>query len=296
MMFMMQWQDFIVTKTRLTRLQLYLPQLPDGLDGLRIFQFGDLHTWGFRAPEKHLYEFLRRESYDLLIVSGDLCYPHSAKLWNAESVTYWDGKIKMIHRTYVAPEVTRALDVCRKLFADLHPPLGIFAVQGNHDPYYLMHGLSKIGLQVLDNSTCQLQTKSNVSFNLCGIRCRNRKLADVPAALASLEPHRFTIAVSHYPEYAEALAAGGADLILSGHTHGGQVCLPNGRALMTHSQTGTKYLAGLEWIGPHAVYITRGVGSSLLPFRIFCPPEVVHITLFKGDANRSIINNNDEEN
>jgi predicted MPP superfamily phosphohydrolase len=287
---MIRWQDFIVTKARLTRVQLYLPHLPDGLDGLRIFQFGDLHTWGFRAPEKHLYEFLRRESYDLLIVSGDLCYPHSVRLWNAESVTYWNGRIKMIRRTYVAPEVTRALDVCRKLFTDLNPPLGIFAIQGNHDPYYLMQGLSKMGVQVLNNTTCQLQTKHNESFHLCGLRCRNRKLADVPAALVSLEPHRFTIAVSHYPEYAEALAAGGVDLIFCGHTHGGQVCLPNGRALMTHSQIGRKFLTGLERIGSSAVYTTRGMGSSLLPFRVFCPPEVVLLTLYKGDAKRTIIN------
>jgi len=279
---MIRWQDFIVTKARLTRVQLYLPQLPNGLDGLRIFQFGDLHTWGFRAPEKHLYELLRRESYDLLIISGDLCYPHSVRLWNAESVTYWDGRLKMIHRTCVAPEVTRALDVCRKLFTDLNPSLGIFAIQGNHDPIYLMQGLSNLGVQVLANTNCRLKTKTSACFNLCGIRCRNRKQADVPAALAALEPNRFTIAVSHYPEYAEALAAGGVDLILCGHTHGGQVCLPNGRALMTHSQTGKKYLVGLERIGPSVVYTTRGVGSSLLPFRVFCPPEVVHLTLRKA--------------
>ena len=293
---MIRWQDMIVTKARLTRVELYLPQLPNGLDGLRIFQFGDLHTWGFRAPEKRLYNLLQRESYDLLIVSGDLCYPHSIRFWNADQVTYWDGRIKMIRRAYVAPEVTRALDVCRKLFADLNPSLGIFAIQGNHDPYYLMQGLSKLGVQVLDNTTSQLKTKHNVSFNLCGIRCRNRNLADVPAALASLELHRFTIAVSHYPEYAEALAAGGADLILCGHTHGGQVCLPNGEPVFTHSYTGKKYLYGLERIGSCAVYTTRGIGSSLLPFRIFCPPEAVHITLFKGDANRSIIDKDDKEN
>ena len=293
---MIRWQDFIVTKARLTRVQLYLPQLPDGLEGLRIFQFGDLHTWGFRAPEKHLYELLRREPHDLLIISGDLCYPHTIPLWNADRVTSWDGRIKMVRQTFVAPEVTRALDVCRKLFTDLNPSLGIFAVQGNHDPVYLMQGLHHLGVQVLANKNCRLKTKTDVCFNLCGICCRNRKLGDVPAALATLAPNCFTIAVSHYPEYAEVLAAGAADLILCGHTHGGQVCLPNGRALMTHSQTGKKYLAGLERIGSSAVYTTSGVGSSLLPFRIFCPPEVVHITLFKGDANRSIINNNDEEN
>ena len=281
---MIRWQDFIVTKARLTRVQLYLPQLPDGLDGLRIFQFGDLHTWGFRTPEKHLYNLLRREQYDLLIISGDLCYPHTIQFWNADRAISWDGRIKMVRRTFVAPEVTRALDVCRKLFTDLNPSLGIFAVQGNHDPVYLMQGLHHLGVQVLANTNCRLKTKTDVCFNLCGIRCRNRKQADVPATLAALEPHRFTIVVCHYPEYAEALAAGAADLILCGHTHGGQVCLPQGRALMTHSQTGKKYLAGLKRIGPNAVYITRGVGTSLLPFRTFCPPEVVHITLKKGNS------------
>jgi len=291
---MMQWQDFIVTKARLTRVELYLPQLPDGLDGLRIFQFGDLHTWGFRGPEQHLYELLRRESYDLLIVSGDLCYPHSVRFWNSNKIILGDGILKTVCGTMVAPEVARTLEVCRKLFADLSPSLGIFAIQGNHDPIYLMQGLSKMGVQVLANTTCRLETKTNESFNLCGIRCRNRKLADVPAALATLESNCFTIAVCHYPEYAEVLAVGGADLILCGHTHGGQVCLPNGEPLFTHSYTGKKYLYGLERIGSSTVYTTRGVGSSLLPFRIFCPPEVVHLTLHKGDAKDTIVSINDE--
>lgn len=286
---MIRWQDFITTKARLTQVELYLPQLPAGMDGLRIFQFGDLHTWGFRAPEKHLYELLRRESYDLLIISGDLCYPHSIRPGNSDRVAFWDGKIKMYRRTCIAPEVTRALDVCRTLFTGLHPTLGIYAIQGNHDPGNLIQGLPHLGVNVLANANRRLSTKTDLDFNLCGIRCRNRKLADVPTALATLEPNLFTIAVCHYPEYVEILAAGGVDLILCGHTHGGQVCLPNGQPLLTHSQTGQNHLAGLEHIGPATAYITRGVGSSLLPFRIFCPPEVVHLTLHQGRSESSTV-------
>jgi len=286
---MIRWQDFITTKARLTRVELYLPQLPAGMDGLRIFQFGDLHTWGFRAPEKHLYELLRQESYDLLILSGDLCYPHSIRPGSSDRVPFWDGRIKRGRRTFIAPEVTRALDVCRTLFTDLKPALGIFAVQGNHDPICVRYGLQHWGVQMLVNTNCRLKTKTNVLFNLCGICGRNRKLADVPTTLAMLEPNCFTIAVCHYPEYVEALAAGGADLILCGHTHGGQVCLLDGRPLLTHSQTGQNHLAGLEHIGPATAYITRGVGSSLLPFRIFCPPEVVLLTLHQGQSENSTV-------
>lgn len=291
---MIRWQDFIVTKAKVTRVALSLPQLPADLDGIRIFQFGDLHTWGFRKQETHLYQLLRREKYDLLLISGDLCYPHSIPLWNPNRARHWDGKVKMYHRTCAGPEITRALEVCQTLFRDIKPSLGIFATQGNHDPAYFMQGLSKLGVQVLSNTNRKLKTKTNEEFNLCGIRCRNRKFADVPEMLLSLEPNRFTIALCHYPEYAEILSAAGVDLILCGHTHGGQVCLPNRHPLATHSQTGKKYFTGLERIGQTAVYTTRGVGSSLLPFRIFCPPEVVHITLYKADRFSSRVQHTDD--
>jgi uncharacterized protein len=281
MIFMIQWQEFKVTKPRLARVEVHLPQLPAGMDGLRIFQFGDLHTWGYRKAEHRLYELLREEEYDLLILSGDYCYPHCVRPWSSERATFWDGTIKLYRQTLNAPEVTRALGVCRTLLAGLNPPLGIFAVQGNHDPINLMQGLQNLGVRMLANTSCRLRTETNEEFNLCGIRCRNRKLADVPAALTSLEPDLFTMAICHFPEYAEVLAAGGVDLILSGHTHGGQVCLPHGEPLFTHSLTGKKYLYGLERIGKSVVYTTRGIGSSLLPFRIFCPPEAVHLTLRK---------------
>ena len=112
---MMQWQDFIVTKARLTRVELYLPQLPNGLDGLRIFQFGDLHTWGFRVSEKHLYELLRRESYDLLIVSGDLCYPHSVRFWSSNKVilAYFPVRVLLVCLATTAHHVFDFFDLSK---------------------------------------------------------------------------------------------------------------------------------------------------------------------------------------
>ena len=152
-----------------------------------------------------------------------------------------------------------------------------------------MDRIASLGVTVLANQTQRIELPGRDPFNLSGIRCYRRTTTDVCKTLLQADPQLFSICICHYPELAEPLAAGGVDLILTGHTHGGQVCLPGRRPIITHSRIGRKFATGLGAIGKARIYTTRGVGYSLLPLRIFCPPEVVRLTLRRGDpANTTI--------
>jgi len=275
-----------------TEIELYLPQLPDAMDGLRILHLSDLHTRGYGRRERKLHSWMRQNSkaYDMLIISGDFCYQWRIGNIFSENCDQTELlRIGLSRDGLVFPPRTGvAVDVCRKLLADCKPALGIYADQGNHDPDDFMVELAKLGVCVLTNETRQISLADNAgSFNLCGVQCHGRKTCDIPETLFGMDSSLFTVAVNHFPELSEPLVYAGVDLILTGHTHGGQVCLPGRRPILTHNRTGQKFAAGLERIENSYVFTSRGLGCSLLPIRTFCPPEFARITLHKGDQSKT---------
>ncbi len=274
-----------------TEIELYLPQLPDAMDGLRILHLSDLHTRGYRRREKKLHRWMREnKSYDMVIISGDFCFQWRIGNIFTENCDQTDLlRVGLTRDGLVFPPRTgAAIDVCKRLFADCEPELGIYAVQGNHDTDDFMIELAKLGVEVLANETRQIDLADNAgSFNLCGVQCHGRKTCDVAEMLFGLDTSLFTIAISHFPELSEPLVYGGADFILAGHTHGGQVCLPGRRPILTHNRTGHRFATGLERVENSYVVTSRGMGCSLLPIRTFCPPEFARITLHKGDHSKS---------
>ncbi|MBN1845700.1 MAG: metallophosphoesterase [Sedimentisphaerales bacterium] len=275
--------DIVSSTARWTHLRLDFPRLPTGLEGLRLVVLGDLHSFGWHRPERRLLSDLGRRSCDLMLCTGDICHPHRMHLFGKDRQPEWSGIQERFGCRWIAPEVTRAVEVLGRLVEAARPRLGAFAVQGNHDPALLYERLAGRQVRCLDNESLAVEIPGGGMLQLCGVRCGSRDSTDVPAALLGLSPERFTIGLCHLPELAEPLAAGGVELVLCGHTHGGQLCLPNGRPLMTHSRTGATYLRGLYHTQAGYIYVTRGVGSTLVPFRLFCPPEVVYVTLHRGD-------------
>ena len=273
---------------QLSEITLFLPQVPQFLQGLRILFFSDMHTRGFGKREKQLKEFMTQPC-DMLLCCGDSCFEPTLRFWKSGEQNNRPKSLTDKEHSFWQPKTDKALAVWKKLLEGFDCGLGVYAVQGNHDPQAFIVELTRMPVTVLSNECKQIELPGGGKFNLCGISCASRTQGDVPQALLGIQPGLFTLGICHFPEKAEALALAGVDLILCGHTHGGQICLPTGKALMTHSQIGQKYVSGLTRIGQSVVYTTRGMGATFVPVRLFCPAEVVRITLHQGSYEQSNI-------
>ncbi|MBI2425545.1 MAG: metallophosphoesterase [Candidatus Hydrogenedentes bacterium] len=251
-------------RIRLAPYELHIADLPKSFDGLRIAHISDTHYGPFITLEylTHAINLVNGADPDLVVLTGDY-----------------------IHRTPHA--IADGIGVLRRLKA----PLGVVGVLGNHDhwegPEACKRRFAEMGIPLVDNTRLFLTAKGLADTPgkecLCvaGVgdlwtdRVRPKDaLAGVPAAMPRL-------LLSHNPDVAETrlYPDDRVDLMLSGHTHGGQVALPGWGPLLLPSAFGQKYAGGLVE-GPHCrVLISRGVGMAALPIRIGVPPEVPIITL-----------------
>lgn len=230
-------------------------KLPPAFDGFTIALVSDLHNhpWGGR-----LTELLRRETPDLIAVSGDLIDSGRTK-----------GNI--------------ALDFVREA-VKIAP---VYYVTGNHEKWAgnkadsLLAGLEAEGVHVLRN-TWEAVVKDGGTIRIAGV--------DDPAfggrgelenALHhTVDREGFTLLLSHRPELLPLYTEAGADLVLSGHAHGGQFRLPwLGGVIAPDQGLLPRYTAGLYHEQDTAMVVSRGLGNSVIPLRINNPPELVMITL-----------------
>jgi predicted MPP superfamily phosphohydrolase len=232
-----------------------LDRLPEAFDGVRLALLADIHlTLGLREQGfmAEVVQTVNREGVDLAFVVGDLV----------------DGSVDDL-RAAAAP------------LADLEAPLGRFFATGNHEYYsgvdeWVAH-LPTLGWTVLRNERTELR-RGGAVVDLVGLDDvdgeRHGAGPDLDAAFADRDPDRCALVLAHQPVLAPDVAARGGDLVLSGHTHGGQLW-PLGP--LVQAQQG--HLAGVSREGDAVVYVTRGVGTWGPPVRVAAPPEVTIITL-----------------
>jgi len=237
-------------------LDLFFPSLPAAFDGYRILQISDPHLDALPELAGVARRMLAEVEIDLLALTGDVLGLHHASLESA-----------------IEP-LAEALDGLRVRDRRL-------AVLGNHDPVEMVDALETLGFEVLINETIALQRR--------GERVLVTGLDDVhsfytEAARTALFDGGagFRVALVHSPEMADHAAAAGITLYLCGHTHGGQVCLPGGRALLTRLTRCRHAASGLWRDGPTQGYTSRGLGASWPPLRYNCPGEMTVITLHKA--------------
>jgi predicted MPP superfamily phosphohydrolase len=250
----------------ITRLTLSFPDLPPGLEGLRLAQITDLHAGPLVGPGtlRRWRQLTEREQPELLLITGDLV----------------DSR----------PE---ELEPLLEAFRGFLPPLGRFAVLGNHDffddPRPIWRDLEREGIRCLENAAA-LISRNGSTLALMGLQDpmasngRFRRLVFGPGprpaeAARDLPADAFRICMNHRPsEWEQALAAG-ARLTLSGHTHGGQINpIPgfnSARILGPRTE-------GLFREGSDLLYVSRGLGVVGLPIRIAAAPEIVILTLKRG--------------
>lgn len=236
------------------RVEFRYPDLPPGLDGLRILHLSDLHLDMLPHSAKRIAKRLAGIEADLAVITGDF-------RWR--------------HRRPVSPEDLAAIAGAIKA------PLGLFAILGNHDDHGLVPRLESLGVRVLLNESVTLAwretplrlTGLDTVFGLPG---REARAALGPA------PGVFSIALVHEPQHRALAAEQGYDLYLCGHTHGGQICLPGERPIVTGTRFKRAPTAGAWEMGRMRGYTSRGAGVSGLPVRYHSRGEVTVITLRKG--------------
>lgn len=245
-------------QVEVTNTSVYITDLPDGFDGFRICQLTDIHH-GPYISRKFIEKAVEKANSlkpDLFALTGD----------------YVSSSPK-----YIQPVINT--------LSKLKAPYGTFAVLGNHDHWenaglcYEVFG--KNGIPVLTN-TNKVITKKGSSICIAGVGDYMEDVQEPDKAFKGIPDNMPRILLSHHPDYSEDLPKDTrVDLVLSGHTHGGQVQIPFLFAPIIPSRYGQKYVNGLVKNENTQVYVSRGVGMVGIPVRFSCPPEITIITLRK---------------
>jgi len=156
---------------------------------------------------------------------------------------------------------------------------GILGILGNHDCIEIAPDLEDCGIVMLINEAVSVRRGSQ-TLSVAGVDDPHYyQCHDLEKAFRDVAPHDFSILLAHSPEIIYSINGQKIDLCLCGHTHGGQICLPRIGPVFTHCHTPRRYISGLWRYGDTVGFTSRGAGSSGLPVRFNCPPEIVMLTL-----------------
>ncbi|NKB59137.1 MAG: metallophosphoesterase [Alphaproteobacteria bacterium] len=238
-----------------TDFDMMLDGLPKALDGYRIAHITDCHFDTNPGLLARLKGLVYRESVDLCVFTGD--YQDNRKCPQASA----DAAAALV-----------------ELIATFEQRDGALAVLGNHDRTDIVEPLEAQGIRVLANEWVTVP-KGRDQLVVTGLD--DVHYFETPMAYRALAaaPEGFRIVLVHSPDAAHAASLHQHDLYLCGHTHGGQICLPGGRPIITNQRGHPRFSRGRWGCGRMAGYTNRGAGTSLMPVRFNAPPEVAFITL-----------------
>jgi len=233
---------------------------PRELDGLRIAVLADIHADDWFVDDKKLRTIVERTNQlqpELIVILGDYMSR--------------DGHVTR----RVEPEHFAAI------LKELHAPLGVYSVLGNHDWWYsgilVRRSLEKNGIQVLENEVIHFDARGTQLWlvGLADLWTRRQAVADTVAMVPEGKPF---IALTHNPDIFPNLPQR-VPLLLAGHTHGGQVRLPIIGSIVESSDYGDRYVMGHVFENNHHLFVTTGIGTSIMPVRFGVPPEIVMLTV-----------------
>jgi predicted MPP superfamily phosphohydrolase len=240
--------------------EVFIDDLPSEFDGYRIAFLTDTHVARFvrRTFYDTIVDLTHRFDPDLILLGGDF-------------VT-WHRHIPLMAETLIAP--LRARD-------------GVFAVLGNHDYWAggeeVRKAMEERGVQFIINRSVTLR-RGEAALPLVGIDEVYRGEPDLDAAFHGLRWGP-TLGLTHHPDLIGQLAARRLDLLVCGHTHGGQIRFPFFGAVVVPSRYEARYAAGFHREGNVLMYVSRGIGA-IPPVRILCKPEVATFTLRQGSRTK----------
>lgn len=224
-----------------------LPRLPTALDGATLLHISDPHLDMDPAFLAHLIERVQGLHFDACVLTGDFRF----------------------HGFGPNQAVLDAL-------AKLRPHLGeqVQAVLGNHDSIRMVPGMEQRGYPVLMNESMRW-ARGDGALAIAGIDDAHYfRTHNLHQAMAGVAADACVLLLSHTPEPYRQAAHAGVDLMLSGHTHGGQVCLPGGIPILTDTPTPRAFVRGAWRYRSMAGYTSVGCGSSVVDVRLNCLPEL----------------------
>lgn len=246
-------------RLQLTEETVALPTLPAAFDGFRLLQLSDLHLRRHGDVGPMLLELIARIDPDLICLTGDYAF-------TALSVEEVDRFLQALGNRPVA------------------------AVYGNADfrPGISYEERARWATYVpfLANSALCL-AHGDETLWVAGVDDPHHGRDSLPHALAPVPSDACVILLAHSPEVILRALDPRVRLILCGHTHGGQICLPGGRALYLNTPMAAKYASGRHQLAGATLYVSRGIGSTRLPLRYGCLPEITVFTLTRGGEDAS---------
>lgn len=266
-------------------LELPCERLPAAFDRLTLLHLSDLHITRWTRRLEQWRSVLADFAPDVLTITGDLGH----RSW------HWKTTLASVER----------------LLEPLSPRLGTYFILGNHDslklgpaltatrdasgkPRIMLQnqsvfitrtgrGLAAHGAEPPAKSTvAPLPAEENAHgprVALVGIHQHRRIDTDIPLAMRFVAPNDFKLVLVHYPDLVYPAAAAGADICLAGHTHGGQICWPDGSPLFRQDTLSASMCTGVHRVNGAWMVVNRGIGSAGLKMRMFCPPQAMFITL-----------------
>jgi hypothetical protein len=235
---------------QIDEVKLFLKRLPKAFDGFRIVQLSDIHHSPFTSSE-FIEEIVAKANElkpDMFVLTGDYV-SHEAE--------------------YIAPVAN--------ILSSLNSEFGTFACLGNHDHWtnadLVIKEFRENNINLLINQGLRFSARNN-SFWLCGVDDYGEGKANLRMSLQGSNVDEMKLLLCHNPAIMRRAAYRNIDLVLSGHTHGGQVKLREPRERIFFKNRRRRFQSGLHYRQNTQIYITRGIGTVVLPMRYQCPPEI----------------------
>ena len=221
--------------------------VPSAFCGFKILQLSDLHSDLNAGLVERVSALVSDLSYDICVMTGD-------------------------YRGKSSGPFEAAIDGIARLQAMLRGP--VYGVLGDHDTIWMVPALEQLGIKMLLNESVMI-ARDNEAMYLAGIDdAHGLRAADIPAASCGIPEGVFSVLLSHTPEIYRQAAEAKFNMLLSGHTHGGQICLPGGVPVTLEAVLPRRMGSGSWTFAGMIGYTSVGAGSSIVPVRFNCPPEI----------------------
>lgn len=234
-------------------------RLPQEFDGFKIVHISDLHNASFGKNNARLIDKIKQCEPDIIVITGDIADGNRPDI--DVSVRFCEAAAEICPTYYVTGNHEYALD--KDKFAELSK------------------GIENSGAVFLQDETTQINIGES-SLTLVGLNDNSLYREDLAKVMENVDPDSFTILLAHEPQEFEEYCVCSPDLIFCGHAHGGQVRLPFVGGLVAPDQGFfPKYTEGRFDQGQTTMYISRGLGNSVIPLRVFDLPEIVCVSFQK---------------